>query len=177
MIRECGVGKEQIEVARFNFAGAAPRGFVICAHVIDSLIVVSPSSGRVLARAIPGTPRDNMFARKLSQGKIGLVRSIQAPARDFVPTFDETANVIVERTLTTATRQIVPDRDFHLSIPIGLCFSPAMRLRLRTCGSIRPLVSDSKHCPPQYCRHLLSALLETEPSSKLRICRPVATLC
>src|SRR5205085_1321621 len=163
MIRECGVGKQQIEIARFNFAGAAPGGFVKRAHVINSSIVVSPSSGRALARDIPGLPRDNMFTRKPSQGKIGLVRSVQAPARDFVPTFDETANVIVERTLTAATRQIVPDCDFHLSTPIGLCFFPAIRLRLRICSSIQPRVSDSKHCPPP----ILSALLETEPSSKL----------
>src|SRR5215472_10408383 len=115
MIRECGVGKQQIEVARFNFAGAAPGGFVKRSHVINSSIVDCPISGRVLARAIPGPPRDNMFARKLSQGKIGLVRSVETPARDFVPTFDETANVIVERTLTATTRQIVPDCDFHLS--------------------------------------------------------------
>src|SRR5262249_2797676 len=123
MIREGGVGKQQIEVARFNFACAAPGGLVKRAHVINSSIVVSPISGRVFARAIPGRPRDNMFARKLSQGKIGLVRSIQTPARDFVPTFDETANVIVERTLTATTRQIVPYCDFHLSTPIGSFFS------------------------------------------------------
>src|SRR5262249_55743859 len=137
MIRDCGVGKQQIEVARFNFAGAAPGGFVKRAHVINSSMVVSPIFGRVLARAVPGRPRDNMLARELSQGKIGLVRSVQTPARDFVATFDETANVIVERALTATTGQIVPDCDFHLSTPIGLFF-PAMRLRLRICSSIQP---------------------------------------
>ena len=120
MIWECGVGKQQIEVAGFNFAGAAPGSFVKRAHVTNRSVVVRPVSGRLLAGDIPGLPRDNMFARKLSQGKIGLVRSVQTPARDFVPTFDETANVIVERTLTAATRQIVPDCDFHLSTPIGI---------------------------------------------------------
>ena len=84
-----------------------------------------------------------MFWRKLTQGKIGLVRSIQTPARDFVPTFDETANVIVERTLTATTRQIVPDCDFHLSTPLVLYFFPAMRLRLRFGSSVQPRVSDS----------------------------------
>src|SRR5580704_1592410 len=119
MIRECGVGKQQIEAARFNFASAAPGGFVKRAHVINSSIVDSPIAGRVLARAIPGPQRYNMFGRKLTQGKIGLIRGVQTPAGDFVPSFDETANVIVERTLTAATRQIVPYCDFHLSIRLA----------------------------------------------------------
>src|SRR5215813_12140467 len=108
MIGKCGIGKQQIKAARFNFAGAAPGGFVKRAHVVNSSIVVSPISGRVLARAIPGLQRDNMFARELSQWEIGLIRCVQTPARDFVPTFDEAADVIVERTLTATTRQIMP---------------------------------------------------------------------
>src|SRR5260370_33602444 len=118
MVGERGVGKQQIEVACFNFAGAAPGGFVKRAHLINCSVVVSRVSSNLLARALPGLGRDHMLGPKLRQWKIGLIRCVQTPASDFVPTFDETANVIVERTLAATTRQIVPDCDFNLSTPM-----------------------------------------------------------
>src|ERR1700730_12806318 len=120
VVRYCAVGKQHVELAPLNLASTALGGFVKRAHFINSSVVGSRISGNRLARAIPRPASDNMFGRNLGQGKIGVVRRVQTPASDFVPTFDETANVIVKCTISAAARQIVPDCDFHLSTPICL---------------------------------------------------------
>jgi hypothetical protein len=92
LVRECGLGQQQVELASLNFASTGSGAFVKRAHSINSSVVGRRISGNPLARAIPQPASDNMFGRKLGQGKIGVVRRVQTPASDFVLTFDETAH-------------------------------------------------------------------------------------
>ena len=57
-----------------------------------------------------------MFGNDIGQREIALVRSGRTPCFNIVTAVYKTSHLIVERTFTSATREIVPDRNPHYDL-------------------------------------------------------------